>query len=847
MVNQSETTPIPLEGRGFKALDTGDYKPGEYRQLSNVEILEGRLVGRRDIRSCTASKSSGSTETDALREDDSHNLGVMGYLDKWTIYSGRERNSGIAFQTAVSSEGTVKMLNLASNNISGSSFRQMQGFFKYNFINYWIMLYLTPTEVGVRLYYANETENDYPSDYTNGGLTNIGTQVSIPKTDSAYRDFKFNNFFLFKDRLWICTSKGMYFSKATDPTKFSVSDDGGFFLFPDTRVNYAVSFKDTIYVFTDSEVHTITYSKSPNEDATKKVVSSGTGGQHACVFRGTVYFINKEAIFSLNNNFAEKVIDNKFDTGDNNYDIQTLTPWREYLIVNSSYAFSPWGLTKDMGSGVIYNIATNATFAFKTGLVPVDSTANKFYSTTYTEYIAGSFGNIGYKQNGNTHSSNGPMISYCNTTPYSVTAETSYTFYSDMSAYSSFNDSIFTGLSPDRINRKLASFVIYLNASNVEISREYFTLIEQTKGLRNDRFPVMAEYRTKFNTPSGCTKIVCGMAVYTTGGGTTVAGENYGFSRRMLHLSHDTIRFFYGSTSDSDAIYSYVIPNSQSTSASIRINSAVTYHNYLVPYFDERTSTEKGNSLHVNTVFINMDNSSVHSVEYKNKSLDVYKGNENTSYYNYARVDGDSISIISTNPNVDQNNDSSLLFGINSIFEYSVGADVDRYTISGSYYSYMKTSHSDLPFDSVLYKDPSLSYSRLSKVRQRPRYIIEFDSLNPEDTEYLTKKFRNLNIMGKFPSNRLNLAVAYNDRSYLPSTEISDEVIEGNKRPHFPHRIGLNQRGHSMSIILFTQEDDPIKGDIFNNVEFTYDKLEISNIQLLWSSTLRSTTKRSNY
>lgn len=378
MSNQQTLTQMPLEGRGFVVHDSGDYRPGEFRRLNNCELLDGRIVGRRDIRSCV------SDHTDLLTSDQNYGH-FIGTFNEWAISAGPK------YQTAVSTSGQVQQMwnpTELSGDYSGVYYERLVGFFKYNFNNFWLIHYqrdLT-SSIGLQLLYCPDLIDDQPVNYTYAGLSDNGNQVDIQLADPDFYAFRYRNFFMHKDRLWLVTNGALYFSKATDPTLFEVVDGGGFFKFPNTNINYSFALGNTIYVLADDSVYAITYTSDPNADATVRKISEVVGGMHGCVFRDTPYLINSEGVFAINNNFVTKVLDNKFDTGVNNYTRQHLTAFREYLVINKTYSQAdPYHEPDGTETILRINYARNPGFKYGPKLAPTltESYSKSIFADSY--------------------------------------------------------------------------------------------------------------------------------------------------------------------------------------------------------------------------------------------------------------------------------------------------------------------------------------------------------------------------------------------------------------------------------------------------------------------------------
>lgn len=831
MVNVERTFPVQLEGRGFRPLDTGDFKPGEFQQLRNVEIKDGRLVGRRDIRACSLYSGPEGHDASIAYANFTNTIKCIGYLKDWSIFAGR------VGQTAVNSRGLVRMFLPSSFNFSTApgtrSFTQIEGFFKYNFVNYWLGMALTSTGIYMRLGYKAETENDHPSDYaTANGMTYSDNVITIPSTDRAFRDFKFNNFFIFKERLWLCTSEGIYFSQATDPTRFSVVDDGGFFKFPDSRINYAIALKDTIYAICENSVFAITYGISPNEDPTVRKISSVVGGESAAVFRDIVYFINKEGIFSINNNFVEKIIDNNFDVGSNNYDRQTLHSWKEYLIVQNAYLVNPNRVRKDDPNGSIYNYIPNPTFRYSSG-------TTKGWRTKGLVRDTSSLINSRFKITENELGGDLDTVLIDDIKP-----SQSYTFYYE------YNHILPEDIDPldEGWNRTLLILVEYYGSTGL-IKRETKLSITYNPN-PSDKSYLFTKYKIHFETPAGTTSINISTNIGRNRDSYLFdSNEVIIFRKAMLHESFDQVSWFDGSSSG-DAIYSWV--GEVDNSSSVKTSSGVIYNNYTIPVFGEYFAKQGNNSLNISTIFLNMDNGSIHTVDQVSKydrRFESFPSDANL----WDQYCG-SISDITVNPNVSEDLDSSLILTLNSILP-TVDNNFEGYSENSSgvlsftsSFSYMKSEYSNFPLD--IGNEPYYNLDEYTLYHfnygYRPDYCIEFSGLTPDGSEFLIKKFRNLEIMGKLPFEKFKVAIGFDDQPYSEGIELSDALGVANRRPHFPHRLGLNQRGSSISLKFYVEKENKIFGDRLPNREDTYDKLEISQIQLLWGQTLRSVTTRSN-
>lgn len=398
MVQQVESYPVELTGPGFTVNSSGDYRPGEYKRLHNVELVNNRLTNRRDIRS-----------TSKLYDENSHIFGAnskfIGLFNDYAVYTGPTS------QYAVNSNGTTTpMWNPVDFFTStygwytnGTQFHRVVGVFKYNHRNYWIEYFsvdntvsATDDQVGIKLWSCPDTVSDLPEDYTTAMLTAPINQINITP-DSAdpnkdlFNNFSFNNFFLHKDRLWIITPERIYYSVEGLPTDFTVGNGGGFIdLTPGSFINYAFALNDDIFIIADDSIHVFNYTINPNDlgDASLNKITDSFGGQHGCVFRNVPFFLNKEGIYRIDSQYVTKILDNNFDTGENNYTIQKLTPYREYLIVSKAYSFNEINFTSNLSLSRT-NLARNADFEFSYKAPPFVQRSEWEPQEGVLEYILG--------------------------------------------------------------------------------------------------------------------------------------------------------------------------------------------------------------------------------------------------------------------------------------------------------------------------------------------------------------------------------------------------------------------------------------------------------------------------
>lgn len=290
MVNTNIQSPIPLAGgKGEVYKNHSSYESGEFRELINCEFVGDVLVNRRPIQSV---QQFGDPFTPL-----DNPIGFIGQVDNRVIALG----SGDQFAYTQSGSGARHTLwdpnSLPVPAPIASSFHVIRGVFRYNNRYYWIT-WEWDSDLTT---FGTHNICLYHVDAGAGGITGVafGSLTRTVLFSSTEKGFVFRNWFIFKDRLWISTTKGLYFSKATDPLVFAVPD-GGFFKIPDQIINFCLGFRDSIYILCEDSIHLLSYSGDPNNDATLKVISTTEGGSHGCVFEGYFYFVNLTGIYATN-------------------------------------------------------------------------------------------------------------------------------------------------------------------------------------------------------------------------------------------------------------------------------------------------------------------------------------------------------------------------------------------------------------------------------------------------------------------------------------------------------------------------------------------------------------------
>lgn len=822
MTNQAEVFNIPLEGKGFVARQNRDYKPGEFRLLNNCEMVDGRIVGRRNIRKHHESIVEGNTHPDTY--------GAIGFFNQWTIYVGPSNEdlgvvAPVYSSTQIAYTGTGDRVEMFEPNdmidlgTEATGFGKIVGFFVYNHKAYWLVFRYNSdvATVGIEIYTADTTGINDPGDFVVGDIsldTSAGFRLFYDNVN--FNSFHYNNFFIFKDRLWICTSDGIYFSKATDPSRFEVDNDGGFIRFPDETINYAVAVRDTIYIFGTNKIYAVTYSKTPNDlnDINSRQLTDYMGATHACIYQDTPYFINNEGIFSINNSSIEKILTSDFDEGLNNFNRQTLTPFQDYLIVNKTYIRNTEGLPHPDGE-------TAGVSVLRNNLMPDPSfrdDPNTYWTPIDATDTIASITGIPVKDANDTHvlrqtvGASGGLSGFTTDTAERIpcTSGVQYTVsgWVRRPAATAFVAGDAVGFSATVYNAAGTSLISYTAGATLLTASDTWIGFSGT-------FAVSAGY--------AAASMSFRVDLVITG---ATAGKIYYFDAFMVEEASSVGTYFDGFFPDTPTETYTNLDGTGTVSAKVNVmlspNPAFRYYLNLFPYRND--VSDYGNALGYNTYFINMTNGSMHVLDYHARLN--YGGGDD--YFE------DSICEVTFNPNVDPelNLGSLMLRTTTALESFSTDPGVSEVV-------YMESERNINVWDEIRYIKNPTPYTYREVM---PYYQIEF-TVSPDVHKYLTKKFRNLEVMGIFPKESFELVVSYDNSPPSTAVEIVDDKSGlAFPRAHYPHRIGLNQRGNSVTIYFYASQPTHV---LAAGEPYPYDFLEISNMRLLYTLTGRDTKYKS--
>lgn len=316
MVNPNIQGVVPIDGVGYIAKLKRNYQPGEYRRLSNVELKNGIIKNRTNIKAVVAAGSTATPITNPFP--------FIGFIGQKIIIASKTEQ----FMT----DGSSNYVALWSPTnlpvpVTAGSYHRLVGAFLYNKLNCWIS-HQYDANTGVNTLILHTIAENVLAGLT--AVTYAGLTHTTILTDASW-DFVFCNFFIQGERLWVTTNKGVFFSKPTDHTIWAVPN-GGFFKFQGQNITYTTFNRDIIYVLCDNAVFSIAYATDPNEDAVARQLSDTMGGDHATIHGDVPYFVNNTGIFEINSSGVTKVMDSVFDMGSNSY-THKLTSFMNYLVI----------------------------------------------------------------------------------------------------------------------------------------------------------------------------------------------------------------------------------------------------------------------------------------------------------------------------------------------------------------------------------------------------------------------------------------------------------------------------------------------------------------------------------
>lgn len=296
MVNPNIQGPVPLAGRGMVHRPSGRYGVGEYRRLMDVELNdEGQLISRRPIRATAPGQVDFQKFTDP-----------WGFIGNWGSAGVVMDKDGVYTVSDYADYDGIRiweMIDLPCDApAAGVLYKHYPfGFHHYNNIDHMVSFQSKNASPGALKYHvytrANASDTPYYDVTEFAGFTDhVVLSATAGNPEAVTKPVKS---FIHKDRLWIITQNYAYFSKATDFTNFT-PPDGGFYKFNQEIINDAIAIKDSIYIICDSSVYVIAYSTDPNVDSTVRKVSEGVGGDSACIYRDSLFFVKGQELYTVN-------------------------------------------------------------------------------------------------------------------------------------------------------------------------------------------------------------------------------------------------------------------------------------------------------------------------------------------------------------------------------------------------------------------------------------------------------------------------------------------------------------------------------------------------------------------
>lgn len=332
MSNLLESSPVPLGGLGLVNKVSGNYGPGEYSKLTNVFITpEGTLRKRKPVLGLI-------TDAFDTKSPDKFvgNIGTDVFVAKYDYTTNRAqvyRSLNDNFLNLFDPNGGEVAIRTAMDAVTGFNtserYYYVEGMFNYGTQLYWIYVAVDRVTVGTsgntfdfkrRTFIVPSTYN-YQSPEQNLFQPNFTGSVYPVETANIVESITFGasvgpipyapivSFMVHKERVLIASKDTVYFSKATDPTKWAVSDDGGFFKFPGKTIKRIVTVGDLIYAIFDSSIALATYGTGPNTDLRITLISEGIGGEDGVLYGDTIFVINYKSIYTVNGSNVSKLAD----------------------------------------------------------------------------------------------------------------------------------------------------------------------------------------------------------------------------------------------------------------------------------------------------------------------------------------------------------------------------------------------------------------------------------------------------------------------------------------------------------------------------------------------------------
>lgn len=139
--------------------------------------------------------------------------------------------------------------------------------------------------------------------------TTTGTLVAVVAGAGADPPAGIQSLIL-KDRIFIQDGNEVYYSKATDPSNFNAPDGGTLGLSREDAndtVRDMVIFNNSLYICTYRRIYQLSFTTDPEVDGTLTLVTDTQGGFDMQVYKGNLFVVNGDGLYTLVNNYLVEV------------------------------------------------------------------------------------------------------------------------------------------------------------------------------------------------------------------------------------------------------------------------------------------------------------------------------------------------------------------------------------------------------------------------------------------------------------------------------------------------------------------------------------------------------------
>lgn len=810
-------------------------QPGDFRILHNMEILDGVLTRRRNLRCVhkgiydeignvyNVSMFDSACRFVGVHEVASDGRSILLTRDgkQWACYPYPENNSdllinpngpggentyqGFDYVTAFQTE-FEEPLNPTFDRSQFEGITILE-YFQYGDKPYWLYVKVKEAPDPLSSFSPRIEYGLAVSDYTDAAdpYPSLSSTLKFSMTEILTFDelgLGFDNCFvyhsfIYKDRLWLVTGDTVFFSKATDFTKFGVSDGGGFFKFPEDSINFAFAHNDSIYVLCDTSIHNITYRVDPNTDASVVRISDDVGAEYGCVHKDSPFVVGPSGIYEISNGRFLQLINNfHFSTTIVAWHGFELTSFGDYLVVNyyndkvSGDARSYYDLWRSKYDNTVSlwsnaGVAAEGTISFNGTGMSVTSNGTQTILSARTLGFSGS--DIGM----------------------SVKPNTIYT----LQGLASYSGNEGPGVD-------YAFLVEYYDASNTLISSD--TVGTTVLTTLDDQNTITGQ----FLTPATASYIRFVILANRTDASAFPNMDSINISQVFIQENAD------GVVTDFTAGANEVASSSFNTNTTFGNQRLLVYSRIWQGYLELRYNRKDDFAPiehQANTFFINTEQGTSHSIS--GPYFREYSDASTIITYDDSLVDCIKITTLGR--------DTLMFLGV-SKNEFASSNKAVVYSMASS----RETNSCDTSMDAI--NSPTVIKRVSTPVH------VEFWGFAPDGLSYQMKKFRNLEIEGVFPSDigaAPYLLLSTDNNKYLDEAQwaaLAPKLYDDQSSPddlfkrNYPHRYGMNTRGHFVNMLIKSAASI-IAGntDVYNKVN-----IEISDIRFLWGYLGRTIGRR---